>query len=65
MLTAPVILAAVLVVNHFSRRQSMKTKLVRALVMALIAASLLVSGTAYAKAGQPGGDAVATSASNQ
>jgi hypothetical protein len=35
----------------------MKTKLVRALVMALIAGSLLVSGTAFAGYRQPGGDA--------
>jgi len=38
----------------------MKTKLVRALVMALIAGSLLVTGTAYAGYGQPGGDSPQT-----
>lgn len=36
----------------------MKLKLVRAVVMALIAGSLLLSGTAYAGYKQPGGDAV-------
>jgi hypothetical protein len=43
----------------------MKAKLVRALVMALIAASLLVSGTAYAGAIQPGGRALVGASSNQ
>jgi hypothetical protein len=43
----------------------MKTKLVRALVMALIAGSLLVSGTAYAGLGQPGGGAPVSTSSNQ
>ena len=43
----------------------MKTKLVRALVMALVAASLLVSGTAYAAVGQPGGGAPVKASSNQ
>jgi hypothetical protein len=43
----------------------MKTKLVRALVMALIAGSLLLSGTAYAKNGQPGGGAPVSASSNQ
>jgi len=35
----------------------MKSKLVRAVVMALIAGSLLLSGTAFAGYKQPGGDA--------
>ena len=38
----------------------MKTKLVRALVLALVAGSLLLSGTAYAGVGQPGGNATTT-----
>ena len=43
----------------------MKTKFVGALVMALIAASLLLTGTAYAGLGQPGGGAPVTASSNQ
>lgn len=38
----------------------MKTKLVRALVLALVAGSLLLSGTAYAGVSQPGGNAATT-----
>ena len=38
----------------------MKSKLVRGLIMALIAGSLLLSGTAYARTGQPGGESITT-----
>jgi hypothetical protein len=39
----------------------MKTKLVRALVLALVAGSMLLSGTAYAGGGsQPGGLSAST-----
>jgi len=38
----------------------MKSKLLRALIMAVLAGSLLVSGTAYAGYGQPGGDSPQT-----